>query len=154
MSWHALTRGTIGVWWVVSSLKVLGALVLWRGVFLFLPLNCGRVAGRPDWPWMYGPLLTLRVSVCSQLAPVLPLGGCMSMWVVAHTVAVATYCFSLCVAVFITPLPLFTVRRFCHTINRISGSFYHSYWHSCVWLHTLSNFHTHNGDDTLPRAPL
>jgi hypothetical protein len=33
-----------------------------------------------------------------QLAPVLPLGGCMSMWVVAHTVVFAMYCFSLCVA--------------------------------------------------------
>jgi len=62
---------------------------------------------------MYGPLLMLRVLVCSQLAPVLPLGGCMSMWVVAHVVvAVAVYCFSLCVAVFFSALLLFTVRRF------------------------------------------
>ena len=61
---------------------------------------------------MYGPLLTLRVLVCSQLAPVLLLGVCMSMWVVAHTVAVALYCFSLCVAVFFTALLLFPVRRF------------------------------------------
>ena len=36
----------------------------------------------------------------------------MSMWVVAHTVVVALYCFSLCVAVFFTALLLFTVRRF------------------------------------------
>ena len=26
-------------------------------------------------------------------------------------------------------------------------------WHSCVWLHTLSSFHTHNTDDTLPSQP-
>jgi len=36
----------------------------------------------------------------------------MSMWVVAHTVVVDMYCFSLCVAVFYTALLLFTVRRF------------------------------------------
>ena len=87
----------------MSSLKVLGALVLWRGMFLFLPLNWGRIAGRPEWPWMYGPLLTIQVLVCSQLPPVLPLGGCMSMWVVAHFV-VAVYCFSLCIAVFFSAL--------------------------------------------------
>ena len=46
--------------------------------------------------------LTLRVLVCFQLAPVLPLGGRMSMWVVAHTVVVALYCFAMCVAVFFT----------------------------------------------------
>jgi len=105
-------------WWLVLILKVLVALVLWRGMFLFLPLNRGRIAGRPEWPRMYGPLpvgtevcekggelirpnytlgkfavleetinslvLTLQVLVCSQLSPVLPLGGCLSMWVVAH----------------------------------------------------------------------
>jgi len=26
----------------------------------------------------------------------------------------------------------------------------HLNWQSCVWLHTLSSSHTHNGDDTLP----
>jgi len=36
----------------------------------------------------------------------------MSMWVVAHTIAVALYCFSLCVAVFFSALLLFTVRCF------------------------------------------
>ena len=25
-------------------------------------------------------------------------------------------------------------------------------WHSCVWLYTISKFHTHYGDDTLPRS--
>jgi len=55
-------------------------------------------------------VFTLRVLVCSQLAPVLPLGGHMSMWVVAHAV-VALYCLSLCVAVFFTALLLFTARR-------------------------------------------
>jgi len=49
--------------------------------------------------------LALQVLVCSQLTPVLPLGGCISMWVVAHTIVVAVYCFSLCVAVFFTALP-------------------------------------------------
>jgi len=61
-----------------------------------------------------------RVLVCSQLAPVLPLGRCMSMWVVAHTVAVALYCFSLCVAVFFTVLQLFTVRRLSHYLFILS----------------------------------
>jgi hypothetical protein len=61
--------------------------------------------------------------VCSQLAPVLPLTGCMSMWVVAHTVVVAVYCFSLCVAVFFTVLQMFTVRRLSHYS---SESFVHS----------------------------
>jgi len=41
--------------------------------------------------------LALRVLMCSQLVPVLPLGGCITMWVVANTVVVAMYCFSLCV---------------------------------------------------------
>jgi len=36
----------------------------------------------------------------------------MSMWVVAHTVDVAMYCFSLCVAVLFSALLLFTVRHF------------------------------------------
>jgi len=42
--------------------------------------------------------LALRVLVCSQLTPVLPLGGCMSMQVVAHTVVVVVHCF--CVSLF------------------------------------------------------
>jgi len=58
--------------------------------------------------------LALRVLVCSQLFPVLPLGGCMSMWMVAHSVVVATYCFSLCVANSFTVLQVFTVRRLLH----------------------------------------
>jgi len=28
----------------------------------------------------------------------------------------------------------------------------HLLWHSCGWLHIISKFHTHNGDDTLPRT--
>jgi len=59
--------------------------------------------------------LAFQVLVCSQLAPVLPLGGCMSMWVVAHTAVVAVYCFSLCVAVFCAVLQLLTVRRLSHS---------------------------------------
>jgi hypothetical protein len=56
----------------------------------------------------------LLVLVCSQLVPVLTLGGCISMWVVAHTVVVAMYCFSLCVAYSFTVLQLFTVSRLLH----------------------------------------
>jgi len=47
----------------------------------------------------------LRVFVCSQLAPILPHGGCMSMWVMATHVSSVLYighlyCWSvLCVAV-------------------------------------------------------
>ena len=59
-------------------------------------------------------VLTLRVLVCSHFVPVLPLGGCISMWVVAHTVVVAVYCFSLCVANSFTVLQVFTVRRLLH----------------------------------------
>ena len=40
--------------------------------------------------------------------------------VVAHTVAVALYCFSLCVAVFFTVLQLFTVRRLSHYLFILS----------------------------------
>jgi len=57
--------------------------------------------------------LTLLMLVCSQLVPVLPLGGCISMWLVAHTV-VATYCFSLCIANSFTVLQVFTVRHLLH----------------------------------------
>ena len=39
MRWYALARGTIGVWWLVSSLKFLGALVLWIGSTHRLVLN-------------------------------------------------------------------------------------------------------------------
>ena len=56
----------------------------------------------------------LRVLVCSQLVWVLPLGGCMSMWVVAQTVVVALYCFSLCVADSFTVLQVFTLRHLLH----------------------------------------
>jgi len=45
------------------------------------------------------------------------------MWVVAHTVAVALYCFSLCVAVFFTVLQLFTVRRLSHYLFILSLMF-------------------------------
>ena len=44
--------------------------------------------------------LALRVLVCSQLVPVLPLGGCISMWVAVQAVVDVccdTCCFSLCV---------------------------------------------------------
>jgi len=36
----------------------------------------------------------------------------MSMWVVANTVVVAMYCFSVCVADFFTALISFFMRRF------------------------------------------
>ena len=44
MWWYALTRGIVVL---VASAKFEGSglLVLWRGVFLFLPLNWGRVVG-------------------------------------------------------------------------------------------------------------
>ena len=38
----------------------------------------------------------------------------MFMWVVAHTVVVAVYCFSLCVADSFTVLQAVTVRRVLH----------------------------------------
>jgi len=79
-------------------------------------LSIGCVVGRPEWPWMCGPLLTLLLLVCSQLILVLLLGGCISMWVVAHTVVVAMYCFSLCVANSFTVLQVFTVRRLLHYV--------------------------------------
>jgi len=66
----------------------------------------------------YDPLLTLRVLVCYQLVPVLPLGGCKSMWVVEQTVVVSVYCFSLCVAVFFTVMQLFT-ESFVHSVTPI-----------------------------------
>ena len=61
-------------------------------MFFFLPPNWGRVAGRRE-SGLGGtvPLLILRVFVCSQPAPVLPLGGCMSMWVVAPRVSSVLY---------------------------------------------------------------
>jgi len=62
--------------------------------------------------------LTLRVLVCSQLVPVLPLGGCISMWLVAHTVVVTMYCFSLCVANSFTVLQVFTVKCLLHYQGR------------------------------------
>jgi hypothetical protein len=66
------------------------------------------------WPWMRGHLFTLRVLVCSQLVPVLPLGGCISMNVVAHNVVVFTYCFSVFVADSFTVLQVFTVMSLSH----------------------------------------
>jgi len=69
---------------------------------------------------MYSPLLTLWVLVCSQLAPVLPLGGCV------HVGGVAVYCFSLRVAVFFSELLLFTVRRF---VTLLSESLVHFVTH-------------------------
>ena len=57
-------------------------------MFLFFLLNWGRVTGRSvsDLGGTV-PLLMLRVFACFQPAPVLPLGGCMSMWVVALRVS-------------------------------------------------------------------
>ena len=47
MWWYALTRGMVVL---VASVKFEGSgpLVLRRGVFLFLPLNWGRVVVRPE----------------------------------------------------------------------------------------------------------
>jgi len=51
----------------------------------------------------------------------------MSMWVVAHTVAVAVYCFSLCVAVFFArtaivhreTLVTILIESFVHSVTPI-----------------------------------
>jgi len=43
------------------------------------------------------------------------LGRCMSMWVVAHTLVVAVYCFLLCVAVFFAVLHV--VVQYSHYIH-------------------------------------
>ena len=64
MWWYALTRGMVVP---VASVKFEGSvpLVLRTGVFLFLPLNWGRVVGRPEWPWVYGPL-PVGTDVCEK----------------------------------------------------------------------------------------
>ena len=61
-------------------------------MFLLLLPNWGRVAGKSESDrGGTVPLLTLRVFVCFQPAPALPLGGCMSMWVVASRVLSVLY---------------------------------------------------------------
>jgi len=86
----------------------IGSGVVWRPALRPSSEMC-CIAERPEWPWMRRTLLTLRVLVCCQLVPVLPLGGCISMCVVTHTVVVTIHCFSLCVANSFNVLQVFTV---------------------------------------------
>ena len=58
----ALTRGTV---LQVAGVKFEGSGVVWRPV-LRPSSELGCVAGRPEWPWMRCPLLTLRVLECSS----------------------------------------------------------------------------------------
>jgi len=58
--------------------------------------------------------MTFDVLYYFYYVPFLPLGSSMSLWVVAHPVAVAVCCLSLCVAVSFAVLQLLTLRRLSH----------------------------------------
>jgi len=79
----------------------------------------------------------LRVLVCSQLAPVLPLGGCMSMWVVAPRVSSVWYIGHLyCGSLLCVPLHWYTLQsEHCiwYTLQSEHCICYTLHSEHCIW---------------------